>query len=258
MTRNHSTDYLFLLLLALIWSASFTLIKIGVSTIAPFTLTAARMLIAAMILSLCLAVKKTKLPLNRRALLLYFMVGLIGNVLPFTFINWGEIYINSSLASIMIGAMPICTFVLAHYFLPDESMTMRKVFGLCLGFGGLLTIVGWSVLAGVGSAHVLGQLAVLVAAISYGITTVFVRSQQSFGGIEMATGATLVGSAIGIPLAFLFEDPLSDDAECGECLGGDTARDFSYRISDLVVFPFNTQPWCGYFFATQLYGADFR
>lgn len=207
--KNHSIDYLLLLLLALIWSASFLLIKIGVASIAPVTLTAARLVIATVVLLLCLAIKKTGLPFNSRAVRLYLVVGFIGNTMPFIFISWGETHIDSSLAAIMMGIMPITTFVLAHYFIPDEPMTVRKVFGLCLGFGGLLTLVGWSVLTGVGGANVLGQLSVLVAAISYGITTVFVRTQRAFSGVQMATGAVLAGAVTSVPLAFLLEDPLS-------------------------------------------------
>ena len=207
--RNHITDYLLLLLLALIWSASFLLIKIGVGSIGPVTLTAARMIIAAAVLGVYLAIRKTGIPLGGRALLLYGVVGFVGNTLPFILISWGETHIDSSLAAIMMGIMPITTFVLAHYFIPDEPMTGRKVFGVCLGFGGLLTLVGWSVLAGVGGANVLGQLAVLVAAISYAATTVFVRTQPTFPGFQMAAGAVLAGMVTSIPLAFVLEDPLA-------------------------------------------------
>ncbi len=207
--QNLRKDYLLLLLLALIWSVSFLLIKIGVATIEPVTLTAVRMTIGAAVLVPCLLIQKIGLPLNKRALWLYLVVGFMGNTMPFILISWGETRIDSSLAAILMGIMPIVTFVLAHYFIPDEPMTMRKVFGLCLGVGGLLTMVGWSVLAGAGSANLLGQLSVLAGAISYGITTVFVRTQPAFAGIQMATGALLAGAAIGIPLAFFLEEPLS-------------------------------------------------
>ena len=207
--QNHSTDYLLLLLLAFIWSASFLLIKIGVASIEPVTLTAARMVIAAVVLGLYLAIRKTGIPLNGRALLLYAVVGFVGNTLPFILISWGETHIDSSLAAIMMGIMPITTFVLAHYFIPDEPMTLRKVLGICLGFSGLLTLVGWSALAGVGGANILGQLSVLVAAISYGVTTVFVRTQPAFPGLQMAAGAVFAGMISSIPLAFVLEDPLA-------------------------------------------------
>ncbi len=207
--QNHITDYLLLLLLALIWSMSFLLIKIGVGSIGPITLTAGRMVVATVVLALCLAFKKTGIPLNARALLLYGVVGFVGNTLPFILISWGETHIDSSLAAIMMGVMPIATFVLAHYFVPAEPMTARKLFGVCLGFGGLLTLVGWSALAGVGGANLLGQLAVLSAAVSYAVTTVFVRTQPDFPGIQMAAGAVVAGMATSIPLAFWLENPLA-------------------------------------------------
>ncbi len=201
------TDYLLLFLLTLIWSGSFLLIKIGVASIGPVTLTAARVTIAAVILVVCLAFVRTGIPLNGRAMLLYSVVGFIGNTVPFILISWGETHIDSSLAAIMMGIMPIITIVLAHYFVPDEAMTARKVLGVCLGFGGLLTLVGWSALAGFGG-HTLGQLAVLGGAACYGVNTVFVRLQPAFPRFQMATGAMLVSMATSVPLAFLLEDPL--------------------------------------------------
>ena len=193
----------------MIWSASFLLIKIGVGGIGPATLTCARLTIAALILWLFMRARNGRLPLHRRALLLYLVVGVMGNALPFTLISWGETHIDSSLAAIMIGAMPIVTFVLAHFFVPDEPMSARTVFGVCLGLGGLLTLIGWSALAGIGGGHVLGQLAVLSAAICYGVTTVFVRTQPPFPGLQMATGAVLAAMLISIVPAFYFEDPFS-------------------------------------------------
>ncbi|MDD9875005.1 MAG: DMT family transporter, partial [Gammaproteobacteria bacterium] len=73
---------------------------------------------------------------------------------------------------------------------------------------GLLSLVGWSALAGVGE-HALGQLAVLAAAVCYGVTTVFVRTQPTFAGVQMGAGVTIVGMATSVPLAFVLEAPLS-------------------------------------------------
>ncbi len=206
--RAKTIDYLLLLLLAFIWSGSFLLIKIGVASVGPFTLTAARMSIAAVVLVLWLAVKKTGLPWHGRAVALYVVVGVFGNTLPFALIGWGETHIDSSLAAIMMGIMPITTFVLAHYFVSAEPINGRKTFGVALGLSGLLVLVGWSAVGGIGE-HVLGQLAVLAAAISYGVTTVFVRTQPAFPGVQMATGAIIVGMVTSLPLAFWLEDPWS-------------------------------------------------
>lgn len=207
MPQKHLADYLLLLVLAVVWSVSFLLIKVAVASIAPVTLTAARMCIASAMLAGGLVLGGQGLPLHRRALLVYFVVGFFGNTFPFILISWGETHVDSSLAAIMMGVMPITTFILAHFFIPQETITARKAFGVMLGLGGLLLLVGSSALRGLG-AHALGQLAVLGGAISYGITAVFVRAQPDFPKFEMATGAVVAGMLTSLPLAFYLEEPL--------------------------------------------------
>ncbi len=208
MSKSAVTDYLLLGILTLIWSTSFLLIKIGVSSVGPFTLTSARLIIAGSLLVTVLLVKKQRLPLDANAVHMYIAVGILGNTLPFAMISWGEVYIDSSLAAILMGIMPISTFILAHFFIPSEPMTQRKVLGITLGFTGLMTLVGLSVLSKFGS-HLLGQLAVLGGALSYSVTTILVRSRPGPGGIQMATGVTLVAALSSIPLALILEDPSS-------------------------------------------------
>ena len=204
---NHITEYVFLLLLAVIWSASFFLIKVGVETIPPFTLTACRLAIAALIFCIFLAIKREWIPLHPQALLLYVVTGALGNSLPFVLISWGETHISSSLTAICMGIMPISTFVLAHLFIAEEPITKRKSIGLGFGFSGLMTLVGVSALSGIGE-HLIGTLFVLGGALCYSFTTVFVRLRPAFTPYKMATGTTLCATLISIPLAFLFEDPL--------------------------------------------------
>ena len=205
--RNNITEYVFLLLLAMIWSASFLLIKIGIETIPPFTLTACRLGIAALIFCLFLAIRREWIPLHPQAILLYVVTGLLGNSLPFVLISWGEIHISSSLTAICMGIMPISTFVLAHLFIAEEPMTKRKSMGLSLGFSGLMTLVGVSAFSGIGE-HLIGTLSVFGGALCYSFATVFVRLQPAFTPYKMATGTTLCATLISIPLAFLVEDPL--------------------------------------------------
>ena len=205
--RNNITEYVFLLLLAMIWSSSFLLIKIGIETIPPFTLTAGRLGIAAIIFCAFLAIRREWIPLHPQAILLYVVTGLLGNSLPFVLISWGEIHISSSLTAICMGIMPISTFVLAHIFIADEPITRRKSMGLGLGLSGLLTLVGGSALSGAGE-HVIGTLSVFAGALCYSFTTVFVRLQPAFAPHQMATGTTLCATLISIPLAFWAEDPL--------------------------------------------------
>lgn len=183
------------------------LIKIGVETISPFTLTACRLGIAAVFFCLYLAIRGEWIPLHLEAIKLYVVLGLTGNSLPFVLISWGETHISSSLTAICMGIMPISTFVLAHFFISEEPMTRRKSIGVAFGFSGLLILVGLSAFSGIGE-YLIGTLSVLGGALSYSVSTVFVYLQPTFDRYKMAAGTTLCAAFISIPLAFLVEDPL--------------------------------------------------
>lgn len=204
--RQINTAYLRLFILALIWSASFLLIKISVGSIGPATLAALRLCIAAAVLGGWLALQRRGLPLHKRALLLYSVVGVPGNALPFALIGWGELHISSAQAAILMGVMPVATFLLAHWFLPSEPMRYVRALGIGLGFCGLFVLVGGSALDGL-DGHALGQIAVFAAAICYGGTSVFVRAQPAFQPMQMATGALIAGALVSVPAAFWLEDP---------------------------------------------------
>ena len=132
----------------------------------------------------------------------------MGNALPFTLIAWGEQVVDSGLAAILMGVMPVATAVLAHVLVRDERLTGRRTLGVALGFSGTVLLVGFSALSGLGS-HTAAQLAVVGAALCYAITTVFVRRFANLPDILMAAGAMTTGAIVILPFAFLVESPLS-------------------------------------------------
>jgi len=117
-------------------------------------------------------------------------------------------------AAVLMGIMPISTFVLAHLFIPAEPMTARKLVGVLTGFGGLIALVGMSALGAVGSEP-LGQLAVLAGAFCYSLSAVYVRRRGMAGSIEAATGVGIVAAMASVPLAFWLEDPTTMQPSVG-------------------------------------------
>ena len=233
--NDRITDYVLLLLLAVIWSTSFLLIKVGIETIPPFTLTAVRMSISALIFGLYLMLKGQWIPMHPQALLLYFVSGVVGNSVPFVLISWGEVHISSSLTAILMGIMPISTFVLAHYFVSEEPMTRRKSAGVFFGFCGLIALVGLPALLGLGD-HILGQLAVLGGALGYAIVTIFVRRQPYFTRYKMAAGANIAAALVSIPLAFLFESPVQVTPSLASVWATLALAIFPTAIASLIYF----------------------
>lgn len=197
-----------LVLLAGIWSSSFMFIKIGVATIPPATMAAARLMLAAVMLAAIAHAKGYRLPFTLRAWSAFTFVGVMGNAVPFTLIAWGELEVDSGLAAILMGVMPVATALLAHAFVHDERLTGRRSAGVLLGFSGTVLLVGFSALSGLG-AQVAAQLAVVGGALCYAITTVFVRRFANLPDVLMAAGSMTTGALVMIPIALLVESPLT-------------------------------------------------
>ncbi|MCY4149592.1 MAG: DMT family transporter [Gammaproteobacteria bacterium] len=205
--RNNIIDLALFLFLAVIWSSSFLLIKISVETIPPYTLTAARLCVAAVVLWIYLAATRVKLPLNTETLIIYLVVALLGHSFPYTLIGWGETRISSSLAAILMGIMPVVVVFLAHWLIPEEPLNRTKAMGVTISFAGLLLLVGFAALSRL-QQDILGQLSVLGGAICYALCTIYLRRHKPTGIRTLATGTMTVGALISLILAFVFESPL--------------------------------------------------
>ena len=117
-----SYDYFLLFLLALIWGSSFMMQKIAVSEVAPITMTAWRQMIAAVLFVLILLFAKMQVKATAYEHFLLFMSAILGTALPFSLISYGVTQIDSGLAAILMGAMPLVTIVLAHFTSNDEAL----------------------------------------------------------------------------------------------------------------------------------------
>jgi drug/metabolite transporter (DMT)-like permease len=195
-----------LLLLAAIWSSSFMFIKVGVGSIPPATLASGRLLLAAVILTAFAYARGHRLPLTLHAWGIFAFVGVVGNAIPFALIAWGETVVDSGLAAILMGMMPVVTAVLAHVFTTDEKLTGRRVAGVLVGFSGTVLLVGIPALTRLG-AEVSAQLAILTGAVCYAIVTVFVRRFASFPDEIMAAGAMITGTLVILPWALVLDAP---------------------------------------------------
>ena len=201
-------DYLLLLLLSAIWGSSFLFIKLAVATIPPMTLVAARLVLAALALLVFLAATGRRLPRDPGIWRGFLVVGVIGNVVPFFLINWGEVTVDSSLAAIVLAVMPLATVVLAHIFTADERLTPMKGLGVAVGFGGIVALVGPDALTGFGR-EVVSQLAIAGAACCYAATTVFVRRSRlvDLPPAVNTAGMLVTAAVVAVPLALVADRP---------------------------------------------------
>jgi drug/metabolite transporter (DMT)-like permease len=152
---------------ALLWGASFMFIKIAVRELAPATLVAGRIGIGALTMALVVpffAGGRATVAAIRANLGWLVVVGLVNMALPFWLLSWGETRIDSGLASIIQGSVPIFNAVIAFGFFRDVRVTGLRLVGVGLGFVGVALLVGAQP-----QGKVVGALAVVGMALCYAV-----------------------------------------------------------------------------------------
>ena len=199
-------DLALLLLLASLWGASYTLIKIGVATIPPITFIAARTLIAGAVLCAILRLRGLKLPSDRATWKRFMFQACLNSVIPFTMIAWAEQTVDAGLATILNSTSPILTFLLTVLFTRHEPATARKLFGVVMGIVGICLIIGVEALNGLGR-DLWAQLAIVTATGSYACAAIFGRGFRGLDPMVPAAGSLICGAAILLPLSMLVDQP---------------------------------------------------
>ncbi|MBA3852122.1 MAG: EamA family transporter [Chloroflexi bacterium] len=208
------------------WGSSFLFIKIGLEEgLPPLTLVTFRLLIAVVFLSMVLRLTGGRLPRQRGTIYRLAALGLINVAIPFGLITWGELWIPSALASILNGLVPLFTIVIAALLLRDEPITANRLAGLAIGFVGAILLLSPQMAAADPAVDatmvLLGELAVVVASLSYAFSVVYIR--RSISGkplvddpvrgprpltpVETALPQCLSAVAIIGVLALVFERP---------------------------------------------------
>ena len=175
--------------LGLIWGSSFLWIKIAVGEVGPFTLVSWRLLFGLAGLALVVAIRRPEFPRDRRSWLALALLGITNTALPFALISWGETSINSAVASILNGTVPLFAMVIAHFGLHDDRITVPRVVGLVIGFVGVVALMARDIGPQGIQQGVLGQAAVLVAALLYAGSSVFAR--RTLRGVSSVVQAFL-------------------------------------------------------------------
>lgn len=196
MRRPGLPDWIGLLALVVLWGSAFALTELALAGFTPLQIVVVRAWIGAGALLLILAARGARLSSGPRAWLYILSMSVLGNVLPFYLISWGQQVVSSGLAGIFMAFMPLTVLVLAHLLVPGERMTVLKVAGLVLGLAGIVLLTGPDVLrelAGEGST-LLAQLAVLGGAVCYGLNLIVARLSPPMDAMVLAAWV-LLGAA---------------------------------------------------------------
>lgn len=194
-------------LLGGIWGASFLAIRLALDEIGFLSVVAHRVTWAALVLWAVVLVMRLPVPRDPRIWGAFLVMGLLNNIIPFGLMAWGQLHIESGLTSIFNAATAIFGALAAAIFFADESLTLRKVAGVGLGFVGVAVAIGPGLLADI-DIRSLAQLAVLGGAMSYALASVWARKSLSgLAPLVAAAGMLSASALIILPVAVYVEGP---------------------------------------------------
>jgi drug/metabolite transporter (DMT)-like permease len=174
--------------MSVIWGVPYLFIKIAVDGgVPPAAVAWTRVTLAAAVL-LALAWRAGTLP-SLRGRVRWLVAYAVAEIsIPFPLIALGEQHVASSLAAILIASVPLIIALLALRFDPSERATGARLFGLLLGFGGVIALMGLDVSGQTG--ELLGALAILGAAVGYAIGPLVLKHRL----VDLDPRATMGGS----------------------------------------------------------------
>jgi drug/metabolite transporter (DMT)-like permease len=200
MSRPFS-HWLLLFVLVAMWGSAFMRTGIAVRGFAPVTLATIRLTLAALLLAGLVLAGGRRFPGSPRFWLFSVAISLAGNCVPFCLISFGQQRVDSSLAGILMGIMPLTTMVLAHFFVHGERLNLAKASGFLIGFAGLLLLIGPQALLEVRGegTELVYQLAILAGAVCYAINAILARHRPPADPLIAAAGVMLAGSLLMLP-----------------------------------------------------------
>ncbi|MBZ6074740.1 DMT family transporter [Microvirga puerhi] len=205
-TPNYAVELCLLAALATLWGASYTFIKLGIETIPPVTLIAARTIIASTVLVVILRLRGIELPRDAATWRKFAFQACLNSVIPFTLIAWAEKSVDAGLAVILNSMTPVFTFLITVLWTRHEPTPFRKMAGVIIGLSGTCVIVGMQAFQQVGQ-ELLGQLAVVLATICYAGAAIFGRNFKGLDPMAPAAGSLISGALILIPVSLIVDQP---------------------------------------------------
>ena len=198
-----TTDWLLLVLLSVLWGATFFFVAIALQDLPPLTLVFARVALAALILAPIARMLALSWPADLTTWRAYAVLAVFNNMIPFGLIFYGQTRIASALASVLNATTPLFTLIVARIF-AGEALTSAKICGVLLGILGVGVLMGPDALSN-NSTSTIGILCVLGAALSYGLATLWMRRLAEVAPLISAEAQLVCSTFMLLPLAALVD-----------------------------------------------------
>jgi drug/metabolite transporter (DMT)-like permease len=204
--KERIKDILVFALICSIWGSTWLAIKTSLFSLTPMFSSGFRFCIASIIIFLIVKIKKIEIHTDKISVRLYLIMGFFSFVLPYGLIYWAEQFVPSGLTSVLFAVYPFFVLLFSYLLIPDEKIGFYKIFGIIVGFGGILVIFSDS-LGGDISSYLIGMIVIVLGGIMQAAISVIIKKHGfhlnplSMNLIPMAIAGIFLTSA-----GFLMED----------------------------------------------------
>ena len=185
--------------LGLIWGLPYLLIKVSVEYLSPEVIIFLRVFLAAIIL-LPVVIKRGYLRELKGHWKWVFVFAVVEITFPIGALTYAEIKLSSSMAGLLVAAVPIVAAIIAWRLGIDDRITGIRVLGLSIGIVGVAALVGLDV-----SGSELISVALLgITVVGYALGPIIVSQKLStVPALAAVAMAMVINSVIYSPLAFI-------------------------------------------------------
>ena len=212
MTKPTLGNWIALICLGAIWGGSFMGAKLALTSFGPMTVALLRLTLASVVLLIIALASGRKFPgfttsIDRRIWVHIAIMGLITNAVPFSLLNWGQLYVSSGFAGVTMAVVPLLVLPLSHFILKSNEMAPQKVIGFIIGFIGIIVLIGPTQLITSTGANLepVARIACISAALCYGLGAINTRLCPPVSIMVYSTGGLVVGTLFLLPIALLIE-----------------------------------------------------
>ncbi|MFL6547670.1 MAG: DMT family transporter [Povalibacter sp.] len=187
--------------LCVLWGVPYFFIKIALQELSPACVAWTRIALAALIL-LPIAWKRGALGavLKHKGAVIAFAISEL--VFPFFLVAWGEQYVSSSFAGILVATVPLTVVLIAPMMGLHEPLGARRVVGLAIGFSGVIALLGLD--PGHGPMLWAGVGAIAVAVVGYAVGPLVVqRYMADVDELGALACSLVVASIVLLPVALI-------------------------------------------------------
>lgn len=184
----------------LVWGSTFLAIRIGVREVPPFLLAALRFLLAGLVLYAWMIARGEPSP-DARQWMSAFVLAVLIFVLDYGLLFWAEQRVPSGIAAVMMATIPVFMALSEIIILRTARLTVRLSLALLVGIGGVAVLMSRALNLGAAPIDRAGALALIIAAISFAVSSALTRKLPLPPSKVMSSGAQMLAGGVLLALA---------------------------------------------------------